>query len=314
MRHPVRHKKYVVQSSQRPYNRCVPKNPENDVKTWATSVLGLVFVSAVVVTHAQWLNYPTPGVPRLPNGKVNLAAMSPRTPDGKPDFSGVWHDDITPVEEWKHRLGDTAVSSRLASTITGMGIGTNSIYSTNLMIDLTQEQQAQLLRPAAVQKMRQPRLIPSERCLPLGFPIATLLTPVTKLIQSRAMLVMLMEEGNAYRQIYLDGRPLPKDPQPSWFGYSTGYWQGDTLVVETNGLNDKTFLDGVGHPRSESMHISERYRRPDVGHLDVQLIFDDSVYYTKPWSVTVHHVLQADSDILEYICEENEKDRAHLTR
>ncbi len=284
------------------------------MKKWATCVLGLLFVSAVVVTHAQWLNYPTPGVPRLANGKVNLAAKPPRTPDGKPDFSGVWHDEITPVEEWKRRLGDAAVSSRLASTITGMGIGTNSIYSTNLMTDLTPEQQAQLLQPAAVDKMRQPRIVPSERCLPLAFPIATLLTPVTKLIQSPTTLVMLLEEGNAYRQIYLDGRPLPKDPQPSWFGYSTGHWEGDTLVVETNGLNDKTFLDGVGHPRSESMRISERYRRPDVGHLDVQLRFDDPVYYTKPWGVTVHHVLQADSDILEYICEENEKDRAHLTR
>jgi hypothetical protein len=169
-------------------------------------------------------------------------------------------------------------------------------------------------RPAALEKMRQPRVGPSERCLPLGFPIATLLTPVTKFIQSPTTLVMLIEEGNAYRQIYLDGRPLPRDPQPSWFGYSTGNWDGDTLVVDTNGLNDKTFLDGVGHPRSESMHITERYHRRDVGHLDVQLIFDDPVYYTKPWEVTVHHFLQADSDILEYICEENEKDRAHLTR
>jgi hypothetical protein len=284
------------------------------MKPWATSVLGFLLLWAVVVTHAQWLNYPAPGVPRLSNGKVDVAAKTPRTSGGKPDLSGVWHDEITPVEEWKRRIGEVVVSSRLTSTITGMGIGTNSIYSTNLMIELTPDQQAQLLRPAAVEKMRQPRLVPSERCLPLGFPMATLLTPVTKLIESPTMLVMLIEEGNAYRQIYLDGRPLPKDPQPSWFGYSTGHWEGDTLVVETNGLNDKTFLDGVGHPRSESMHITERYRRPDVGHLEVQLIFDDPVYYTKPWGVTVHHVLQADSDILEYICEENEKDRAHLTR
>lgn len=284
------------------------------MKQRVTSVLGLLFVSAAVVTHAQWLNYPAPGVPRLPNGKVNLAAQAPRTANGKPDLSGVWHDEITPVEEWKRRLGDSAVSSRLLSTITGMGIGTNSIYSSNLMVDLTSEQQEQLLRPAALEKMRQPRMVPSERCLPLGFPIATLLTPVTKLIQSSTMLVMLLEEGNAYRQIYLDGRPLPKDPLPSWFGYSTGHWEADTLVVETNGLNDKTFLDGVGHPRSEAMRITERYRRPDVGHLDVQLTFDDPVYYTKPWGATVRHVLQADSDILEYICEENEKDSAHLKR
>jgi hypothetical protein len=278
-------------------------------------VLGCVVASAAaVITHAQWLNYPTPGMPRLPSGKVDLTAKAPRTANGKTDLSGVWHAEITPVEEWKRRLGDTAVSSRLASTITGMGIGTNSIYSNNLMIELTPERQAQLLRPAALEKMRQPRVVPSERCLPLGFPMATLLTPVTKFIQSPATLVMLIEEGNAYRQIYLDGRPLSKDPQPSWFGYSTGRWDGDTLVVDTNGLNNKTSLDGVGHPRSESMHITERYRRADVGHLEVQLIFDDPVYYTEPWGVTVHHLLQADTDILEYICEENERDRPHLTR
>jgi len=277
-------------------------------------VCAMAIAASAAVMHAQWLNYPTPGVPRLPNGKVNLAAKAPRTFDGKPDLSGVWHNEITPVEEWRRRIGDAAVSAQLASTITGMGIDTISIYATNLMMDLPREQQEQLLRPAAVEKMRQPQSLPSERCLPLEFPMATLLTPVTKLIQSPAMLVMLLEEGNTYRQIYLDGRPLPKDPQPTWIGYSTGHWENDTLVVETNGLNDKTFLDFVGHPRSESMHMTERYRRPDVGHLDVQLTFDDPVYYTKPWGLTVHHVLQADSDILEYICNENEKDRAHMGR
>jgi hypothetical protein len=151
-----------------------------------------------VQTRAQWLNYPAPGVPRLANGKVNLAAKTPRSADGKPDLSGVWHNEITPVEEWRRRLGDAAVSAQPATTITGMGIGTISIYATNLMMDLPPEQQAQLLRPAAVERMRQPQSFPSERCLPLGFPIASLLTPVTKLIQSPAMLVMLLEEGNTY--------------------------------------------------------------------------------------------------------------------
>jgi len=195
-----------------------------------------------------------------------------------------------------------------------MGIGTNSIYTANLMLDLAPEEQKQLVRPAAVDKMQRPQATVSEWCLPLGFPRSTLLASVTKLIHSPTMLVMLIEEGNAYRQIYLDGRPLPKDPQPSWFGYSTGHWEGDTLVVDTNGLNDRVSLDGAGHPRSESMHMIERYRRRDVGHLDVQMTFDDPVYYTRPWGLTVHYVLQADSDILEYICEENEKDREHRTR
>lgn len=263
------------------------------------------------VAEAQWLNYPTPGSPRTADGKPDLNAPAPRTADGHPDLSGVWHAEITPVDQWRRLLGDAAVSTRQAVVGVGMGIGTTSIYSTNVMLDVPPNERDLLLRPAARERMRQPRRALSESCLPIGFPMAALLTPVTKLIQAPMMVVMLLEEGNAYRQIYLDGRPLPKDPQPSWLGYSVGHWDSDTLVVDTNGLNDKPYLDGAGHPRSEAMHMTERYRRRDFGHMDVEITFDDPIYYTRPFSMKVTHVLQADSDILEYICEENEKDRAH---
>jgi len=280
----------------------------------AACVVMLLGSWAASIVHAQWLNYPSSGVPRLENGRVDLAARAPRTLDGHPDLSGVWHVEVTPIEEWRNKLGEADVARRQAAAIAGMGIGTNSIYTTNLMLDLAPGEQRQLLRPAAIARMREPAATVSESCLPLGYPRSTLLASVTKLIQSPTVLVMLIEEGNWYRQLYLDGRPLPNDPQPSWLGYSTGHWEGDTLVVDTNGLNDRVSLDGVGHPRSESMRMSERYRRLDFGHLAVQLTFDDPIYYTKPWGLTINYVLQADSDILEYVCAENEKDRAHLTR
>jgi len=263
---------------------------------------------------AQWLNYPDPGIPRTKDGKPNLAAAAPRTRDGKPDLSGVWKAEITPLAEWRRRLGDDAVDLRLATRIVGMGVGTNSIYSSNVLLDLSMEEQATLLRPAAVERMRQPYISPSEACLPLAFPLATLFTPVTKLVQAPRVLLMLLEEGNVWRQIYLDGRPLPKDPQPSWLGYSTGSWVGDSLVVQSNGFNDKAYLDSAGHPRSESMHMTERYRRRDVGHLDIEITFDDPVYYTRPFSLKVTHLLQPDTDILEYVCNENERDREHMVR
>jgi hypothetical protein len=185
----------------------------------------LVALSGGIVS-AQWLNYPDARIPRTKDGKVNLAAP-PLRMDGKPDLSGVWKAEITPESEWRRRLGDEAVDARLKSRIEGMGIGTNSIHSINVMLEIPEQEQQTLLRPAAVERMRQPRIAPTESCMPIGFPMGTLLTPVTKLIQSPSILVMLLEEGNVYRQIYLDGRPLPKDPQPSWLGYSTGKWDVD---------------------------------------------------------------------------------------
>ncbi len=130
---------------------------------------------------------------------------------------------------------------------------------------------------------------------------------MTKIVQTPGLTLVMHELDNATRQIYTDGRPLPVDPNPSWLGYSIGRWERDTLVVETIGFNGKAPLDIMGHPRSESMRITERYRRRDVGHLDVEITFDDPVVYTKPFTIKVTHLLQADTDILEYFCNENEK-------
>jgi hypothetical protein len=142
--------------------------------------------------------------------------------------------------------------------------------------------------------------------------VATNLSEVSKIVQTPGLIIMLLELNNGYRQIYTDGRPLPKDPSPSWMGYSTGRWDGDTLVVETIGFNDRGWLDVIGHPQSDQMHLTERYRRRDAGHLDVEYTFNDPKYYVRPFTVKITHLLQADTDILEYICGENEKDRPHM--
>src|SRR5262249_35362007 len=144
---------------------------------------------------------------------------------------------------------------------------------------------------------------PLEQCLPAGIPRATLLSEVQKIVQAPGLILVMHELDGMPRQIYTDGRPLPKDPNPSWLGYSIGRWENTTLVVDTIGFNDRTWLDGRGHPRSEAMHITERYQRRDVGHLDIEITFDDPKSYNKPFTIKVTHLLQADTDILEYLCE-----------
>ena len=149
------------------------------------------------------------------------------------------------------------------------------------------------------------------RCLPSSIPMG-LFTFMFKFLQTPDEVVMLPEVADPPRQIFIDGRPLPEDPNPSWMGYSVGHWEDDTLVVETSGLNNRAWLDGFGHPRSESMRITERYHRRDVGHMDIEMTFDDPVYYTRPFTIQTYANLIPDSDLLEYVCLENEQDQVHL--
>jgi len=264
------------------------------------------------VGRAQWLNYPTPGLPRLANGKVNLAAKAPRTADGKPDLSGVWHVEAESLEE-KRRLFGPEYGKNF---VPGMEPTTTSKYAGNILLDVKPGEVA--LTPAAEEifkrRARGDEVFPPTHCLPVGVPLATLLSEVHKIVQTPGLILVTHELDGMPRQIYTDGRQLPADPTPSWLGYSIGRWDGDTLVVETTGVNDKVWLDTRGHPRSEAMRTTERYARRDVGHLDVSITFDDPKIYSKPFTVKFTHLLQADTDILEYVCNENEKDRAHMPR
>jgi hypothetical protein len=270
--------------------------------------LFLTFAFLASCAPAQWLNYPTPGMPRTRDGKPNLAAPAPRVAGGKPDLSGVWHVQPTPLAEMKRIFGDDVESTN----VPGMEIDTISKYALNILVDFKPEDAP--LRPEAA-KILQRRATGGELqgvCLPLGIPFAGLVSEGTKIVQSPGLMVILYESDGTHRQIYTDGRVLPKEMvQPAWLGYSAGKWDRDTLVVDTAGFNDKTWLDAFGHPRSEALRIVERFHRRDFGHLDVEMTFDDPQMYTKAFTIKYTLGLLADADVFENFCNENEKDHAH---
>ncbi|HEX4997613.1 MAG TPA: hypothetical protein VFY29_05280 [Terriglobia bacterium] len=277
------------------------------------SVLILVVTALTASATAQWINYPTPGTPRLSNGKVNLSAPAPRL-NGKPDLSGVWHVEPTPMAEWVRMLGPDPDPF----AVPGMELTSVSKYAANVFADFAPGTEP--IRPEVAQEMAamvERRLTSKEYhpgfyCLPYGIPVSSLLSGVTKFVQTPNLTIVLLETGGN-RQIYTDGRKHMPDNNPSWFGYSTGKWEGDTLVVETIGFNGRTWLDVVGRPQSEEARVTERFRRRDFGHLDAEVTFNDPVWYSKPFTIKVTYLLQPDTDILEYYCE-NEKDHAHLPK
>jgi hypothetical protein len=255
--------------------------------------------------HAQWLNYPSPLTPRTKDGKPDLKAKAPRLA-GKPDLSGVWQ--VAPVPGEIERL----LGKLVVDVVPGDDPRTFSKYFFSVLADFPPEQSP--LRPEALAIMRnRPKNLipPNEQCLPEGIPRTELIGFPFKIVQTPQQLVVLYEVDNTRRQIYTDGRPLPVDPNPAWLGYSVGRWQGDTLVVDTTGFNDEVPIDAGGHPHSDQLHIQERFHRIDFGHMQLQITIDDPKMYTKPITFQVMELLMPDSDILELICNENEKDNRH---
>jgi hypothetical protein len=244
----------------------------------ALVVSGLLYVLGVPLS-AQWLNHPTPSIPRTRDGKPNLSAPAPRTPDGKPDFSGLWN----------------RISPR---------------YSRNVVADL---------RPGEVLPWAQ-ALVDERRenlgkgymntiCVPFGPSYVTSADTTgaeqMKIVQTPALLLILNPDLT-YRQVYMDGRALERDPNPAWMGYSVGRWDGDTLIVDSNGYNDRTWLDHDGHPHTEALLMTERYHRRDFGHLDIEVTYSDPRAYTKTWSVSVRAELAPDTEMIEFVCGERE--------
>src|SRR5579864_4859857 len=247
----------------------------------AMAVAGLC-VPLAVPLGAQWLNYPSPGIPRTRDGKPNLSAPAPRAADGKPDLSGVWR-------------------TKQASYL---------FYVTS---DL---KPAEILPQAAALYKQQADNFRKDSdgiaCLPPGpkagisgggFP--------AKIVQTPGLVVILYEYQTIFRQIFTDGRKLPVDPNPTWMGYSVGHWEGDTLVVTTAGFNDRTTLDLAGHSHTEALRVTERFHRRDAGHIDLQVTLDDPQAYTRPWTLPIELDLVPDEDLIEYVCE-NERDSQHL--
>jgi hypothetical protein len=246
---------------------------------------------------AQWLDYPTPGLPRTADGAPDLSAPAPRTAEGQPDLSGVWwaaevrFDDCPLVDD----------------CITQVGLPFDQIdIGRSLPDGLPLQPWAAEL--AAERMARQAADDPHARCLPPNFPRAYVLPQYFKIVQTPGLLLMLHEFNGSYRQIFTDGRPLPEDPHPTWNGYSTGRWEGDVLVVETIGFRDDIWLDISGHPMTDAARVTERFTRDDMGSLTVALTVDDPKAYTEAWTVPIRLQLIPDTDLFEEFCLENEQD------
>jgi hypothetical protein len=268
----------------------------------------LLFALVASCAPAQWLNYPTPGTPRTRDGKPNLTAPAPRVADGKPDLSGAWHVQTLSFAEMKRLFGDNLG----VTSVPGMEPDTISKYAVNVLLDFKRDESPMRPEAAEIFRRRITGVEDREVCVPLGIPLAGLVSEATKIAQSPHLIVILYESDGTHRQIYTDGRSLPKEiVQPAWLGYSVGHWDRDTLVVESAGFNDKTWLDVTGHPHSEAMRMVERYHRRDFGHMDIEVTFDDPQMYTQPFTIKFTYLLLADSDVFENICE-NEKDRVHV--
>ena len=246
----------------------------------------VVFVVASAVPRAaQWLHQPTPGIPRTADGKPNLSAPAPRTPDGHPDLSGLW----------------TRISPK---------------YARNIAADLPP---ADVLPwAAALLQQRREDLgkgYMNVTCVPLGPGYVTSAditgAEMMKIVQTPS-LMLILNPDLTHRQVFIDGRKLEADPNPTWMGYSVGRWDADTLVVDSNGYNDRTWLDHDGHPHTEALRMTERYRRRDFGHLDVDVTLSDPKTYAKAWTVSVSAELAPDTEMIEFVCgEKNAASLAH---
>jgi hypothetical protein len=266
------------------------------------ALASVITAAAVAVTHAQWLNYPTPGIPRLPDGKANLTAPTPRAADGRPDLSGIW-------------LEECGFSGGRASPCTGQDGARPQLF-----FDLARD-----LPPAAVQMTPWATAIQAQRrsrdhvddpfgyCLPMGVPRMTVSVPF-KIITTSGITAFLHETnmGMVFRQIFTDGRPLPVVTEPTWLGYSVGKWDGDTFVVESAGFRDGGWLDtNRGRPHSNALHVTERFRRLDVGHMTLSITINDPKAYLAPWTVPAKLNLMADTELIESFCDGHDKTMQH---
>jgi hypothetical protein len=267
----------------------------------STGLPGLALLLCAIAS-AQWIDYPTAGVPRNKDGKPNLSAPPPRTADGKPDFSGMW------------MIGDALPCPKLITDDRGECLEKMPIAQ--FAADLDKAVPGGLpFSPwalAVVKQRKQSGLDPHVQCMPSNFPRMYTLPHFTRFVQTPGLLVLLNEFNASYRQIFTDGRPLPVDPQPSWNGYSTGKWEDSALVVETNGFRDDLWMDMTGSPLTAAAKVTERFRRPDFGTLRIEATVNDPTAYTKPWTMTLIERLVVDTEMIDEVCLENEKSAQHM--
>lgn len=258
--------------------------------------LGLVIILLCATASAQWLHYPTPGVPRTPEGKPNLSAPAPRTADGHPDLSGIWdieHNRKCPPEG----CNDMEIGQEFMNI--GWSLKGGLPY-----------------QPWAAQVVKERTATngagdPSSHCVPVGLVKLHTSPLLRKIVQTPGLLILMSEFDGSRRQIFTDGRALPEEMQPAFNGYSTGAWDGDVLVVHTAGFKDGIWLDRNGSPLTDAANITERFHRVNFGKLEIDLTVDDPKAYTKPWTVRLNQFVVLDTDLMDYYCAENEKDTRH---
>jgi hypothetical protein len=301
--------------------------------------------AGAIGVFAQWPSYPT-GVPKGPDGKPDLNAPAPRTADGKPDFSGTWElmrpagrggrggaqgKGVPPAPGGTPAPGGAPAAAGLAAGAPPQGGGPGAPrvcapvaptegppLATFANIASNMPGCLAPFTPWALEVLNQRKSEnskdnPDAHCLPLGLMQLHEHPQPRKFIQTPGLIVILYEAQAGVRQIFTDGRPLPtNDPQPWWFGYSIGHWDGDTLVVETTGFRDDVWLDIDGSPLTNSGKMTERIRRLNYGTLQTDVTIEDPKAYTKPFTVRVVHRLMPDTDLIEFICGENERSDAHL--
>jgi len=261
-----------------------------------SALLAVALGASPAVVLAQWLDYRTPGIPRTESGAPDLKAPAPRTRDGKPDFSGMWFANVPAKDYCKEK--DCIQEERMAREQINLGI---KLEGGLPYTDWSKEQMTK-------RRAHGGRDDPHTYCMPPNFPRAWTLPQYIKVIQTPTEMVLLHEFNAAYREIFIDGRALPENPNPTWNGYSSAHWEGDTLVIETNGIRDDMWLDIQGSPVTESARVTERLKRVNFGIMQVEIAVNDPKAYTRPWSVTVEMAVQADTTMLEEICLDDEQD------
>ena len=262
-----------------------------------------VIAFVAVPAAAQWLHLPTPGIPRTAGGKPDLTAPAPKTSDGKPDFSGMWVPrDILPcdVKERGVQCIELPLTPQVLNIAAGMKEGLPY-----------QPWAAELVKNRAGDVAY---LDPHVHCMPPNYPRAWAFPETQKIFQTPGELVILHEFNASYRQIFFDGRKLPDDMLPTWNGYSVAHWEGGTLVVESAGYRDDSWLDTAGNFFSSEARVTERIRRPTFGSLDVDVTVNDPKVFTKAWTVNLHMRPLLDTEMIDFICAENNKDLDHMLK
>ncbi|HXD73844.1 MAG TPA: hypothetical protein VN628_08915 [Vicinamibacterales bacterium] len=251
---------------------------------------------ALLLLLGQWLDHPAKNIPRTKDGRPVLTAKAPKTREGRPDLSGIWLPDNT-----------AGVKGTNGEPLPGYFISV-TFGQKDEDVPLTEAGAAAFRRNLADNEKGDP----TSYCKPIGVPSVDTLPIPFKIVQTPGLIVVLYEGDTSYRQIFTDGRTHAETTIPSWMGYSVGRWEGDTLVVETTGFNDKSWLDRIGHTHSDEMKVTEKFHRRDLGHMDVAITIADPKTFTRPIGYTQSVTLTPDSDLLEYFCTDNEVDSAHF--